>query len=363
MDYYQVLGVEKKASKDEIKKAFHKLAHKFHPDKQSGDEKKFKEVNEAYQVLSDDKKRAEYDTYGRVFSGAGNGGPSGAGANGGFGFDFSDLFRGGAGGNTSGPDLEDLFEGFFGGGGRGQRSVRRGRDISIDIQITFSEAVFGTSRKVLISKVGTCDECKGTGAKKGTSMIKCDRCGGKGRLTESRGSILGSFTTERECEKCLGAGEVPKEVCAVCYGKGVLKKNEEMDIKIPAGIDDGEMIRLNGQGEAIPRGTPGDLYVKVHVERHPVFRRDGADLTMDLNIKLSDALLGANYDIATLDGDIKLKIPQGVSFGEILRVKGRGVPVDKHRRGDLLIRVLIKMPSKISKKSSEMIEQLKKEGL
>lgn len=359
MDYYQVLGVDKKASKDEIKSAFRKLAHKFHPDKNGGDEKKFKEVNEAYQVLSDEKKRAEYDTYGRVFGGGG--GPGGAGAgDGGFGFDFSDLFRGGGGGA---PDLEDLFEGFFGGGRGGGRGTPRGRDISIDLQVSFSEAVFGTSRKVLITKVGTCDTCKGSGAKKGSSMIKCEQCGGKGKITESRRSIIGSFTTERECGKCMGRGEIPKEPCPTCYGMGVLKKSEEMDIKIPAGMDEGEMIRLNGQGEAVSRGIPGDLYVKVHIEKHPVFRRDGNDITMDLNIKLTDALLGATYDVKTLDGNINLKIPQGVYHGEVLRIVGKGVPIEKNRRGNLLIRILIKMPSKISKKASDIVEKLKEEGL
>lgn len=357
-DYYQVLGIDKKASKEEIKSAFRKLAHKFHPDKNNGDEKKFKEVNEAYQVLSDDKKRAEYDTYGRVFEG----GAPGGGASGGFGFDFGDLFRGAGGMGGGNPDLEDLFQGFFGGGGGGRRT-KRGRDISIDIQISFADAVFGTSRNVLISKVGACDTCKGTGAKKGTSQVKCSQCGGKGKITESRRSILGTFTTERECDKCFGVGEIPKEACLECYGKGVLKKSEELNIKIPAGMDDGEMIRLSGQGEAVTKGTAGDLYVKIHVEKHPTFRRDGNDITMDLNIKLTDALLGASYDIETLDGNIKLKIPQGVTFGEILRVKGRGVPIDKHRRGDLLIRILIKFPTKLSKKAGDMIEKLKEEGL
>ena len=362
MDYYKVLGIEKRASTEDIKKAFHKMAHKFHPDKNNGDEKKFKEVNEAYQVLSDDKKRAEYDTYGRVFGESPQGG-TGA-PNSGFGFDFGDLFRGGASGAGGGsPDLEDLFEGFFGGGGGSARRSRRGRDISIDLEISFSEAVFGTTRKVLISKVGSCDICKGTGSKKGTSLVKCEQCGGKGKLAESRRSILGTFTTERECSNCLGTGQVPKEICLDCYGKGVLKRNEEININIPVGIEDGEMIRLNGQGEALAKGASGDLYVKIHVEKHPVFKREGNDLVMDLGIKLSDALLGATYNVNTLDGDIKLNVPQGVSFGEILRVKGRGIPIDKYQRGDLLIRVIIKIPSKLSKKSLDMVLKLKEEGL
>lgn len=363
MDYYQVLGVEKKASKDEIKKAFHKLAHKFHPDKNNGDETKFKEVNEAYHVLSDDKKRAEYDTYGRVFGDSGPGSAGFSAQNGSAsGWDFSDLFRNATSSGSS-PDLEDLFEGFFGGRQGGSKRNRRGRDISIDLEVSFSEAIFGTNRKVLISKVSTCDACGGVGAKKGTSLVKCGQCGGKGRLMESRRSILGTFTTERECSNCLGKGQIPKETCSSCFGKGILKKDEEINIKIPAGIDAGEMIRLNGQGEALAGGMPGDLYAKIHVEKHSVFRRDGSDLTMDLSVKLSDALLGATYDVETVDGGIKLKIPQGIAFGEVLRVKGRGVPVDKYHRGDLLIKILIKMPAKFSRKALEMIGKLKEEGL
>ncbi|MBI3632871.1 MAG: molecular chaperone DnaJ [Candidatus Vogelbacteria bacterium] len=363
MDYYQILGVEKKASKDDIKKAFHKLAHKYHPDKNNGDEKKFKEVNEAYQVLLDDKKRAEYDAYGRVFSGGGAPGGPGDAGNGFGGFDFGDLFRNGQSGGSGQPDLEDLFQGFFGGARGGASRTRRGRDISIDLEINFSESIFGTERKVLITKVGLCETCGGSGAKKGSSLIKCAQCGGKGRLKETRRSILGTFTTESECDNCAGSGEVPKEKCSVCGGQGVLKKNEEIAIKIPPGIEDGEMIRLNGQGEAVAKGMPGDLYVKIHVESHPVFSREGNNLVMDLSVKLSDSLLGATYDVTTLDGPIKLKIPQGVTFGEILRVKGKGVPVDKYRRGDLLVRILIKIPSRLSKKALDMVEKLKEEGL
>lgn len=353
MDYYQVLGVDKKASKEDIKKAFHKLAHKYHPDKKGGDEKKFKEVNEAYQILSDDAKRSEYDTYGRVSPGGSQGG-----FDGGFGgFDFGDLFRGGA---SQASGMEDIFEGFF-SGRASQR--RRGRDISIDLQISFTESIFGTERKVLITKVGQCEECGGTGAKKGTSLVKCSPCGGKGRLVETRRSFMGTFSTERECGTCGGTGEVPKENCSKCYGKGVLRKSEEVLVEIPAGMEPGEMIRLTGQGEAIAKGGAGDLYVKVHIEKHPVWKREGYNLYMDLKVKLTDAILGATYDVKTLDGDIKLKIPEGVSSGEILRVKGRGVPIDKYKRGDLMIKVVIPMPSKISKQARIAVEKLKEEGL
>ncbi|MEK7066579.1 MAG: DnaJ C-terminal domain-containing protein, partial [Patescibacteria group bacterium] len=274
------------------------------------------------------------------------------------GFYFSDLFRGGA---QNGPGMEVIFEGFFGGGGGSH--MKRGRDISIDLQISFTESIFGTERKVLITKVGKCNECGGNGTKKGTSLTKCPQCGGKGRLVETRRSFMGTFSTEKECGNCGGAGEIPKENCRECYGKGVLRKSEEITVQIPAGMEAGEMIRLTGQGEAVAKGGAGDLYVKVHVERHPTWKRDGDNLYMDLKIKLTDALLGATYDVKTLDGDIKLQIPEGVSSGEILRVKGRGVPIDKSRRGDIMIKIIIPIPAKLSKQAKFAVEKLKEEGL
>ncbi len=283
-DYYSVLGINKTASKDEVKKAFRKLAHKYHPDKKDGDEKKFKEVNEAYSVLSDEKKRQEYDTYGRTFQGG-----AGQGFNAG-GFDFSGFQQGG---NVE-FDLNDIFEGFF-GGGFGRR-VRRGRDISIDTELTFEESVFGVERKILLNKQ-TSD------------------------------------------------------------------KPEEIRVKIPAGISDGQMIRLTGKGENIPDGVSGDLYVKVHVKPHPVFRKEGYNLVMTLKIKLSDALLGAVYPIQTLDGKIDVKIPTTVKFGDVLRVRDKGVPAGADRRGDILIQVHIELPKKLSRKQKKLVDELKQEGL
>src|SRR6185503_5326760 len=244
-DYYDVLGVDKKASKDDIIKAFHKLAHKYHPDKSSGDADKFKELSEAYSILSDDKKRAEYDSYGQTFGG--NGGFSGA-----QGFDFSqfqDAFSGGMG-----FDFGDIFGDFFGGGG-GQG--RRGRDISIDVEISFKESVFGTSRKVLLAKVSTCDTCHGTGGKPGTDLETCKVCNGAGRVHETTNSVFGQVTIQRACRNCHGTGRVPKEKCATCRGEGVYRKQEEVDINVPAGIDGGEMVRLTGQGEAVMGGPSG----------------------------------------------------------------------------------------------------------
>lgn len=358
-DYYKTLGVEKKATKDDIKKAFRKLAHQYHPDKKGGDEQKFKEASEAYQILSDDRKRAEYDSYGQAFSG--NGGAGGFGGAQGFGgFDFSGFQNGGFEGMEF--DLGDIFGDVFGGRGSGTQA-RRGRDISVDLQIPFEEAVFGTERKILITKVSQCEKCKGSGAEEGSKMKTCAQCNGKGKFHETRKSFLGTFTTVRECDMCGGAGKVPDEKCGSCAGLGVARGESEIAIKIPAGIQNGEVIRMSGRGEATARGITGDLYIKIHVLSHKIFKRDGADLRMDLDIKLSDALLGAEYSIQTLDGAIKLKVPEGVSINETLRVKGKGVPSDPRTRGDLLVRLNIKMPQKLSKKAREAIEKLKEEGV
>lgn len=365
-DYYDTLGVNKNASKDEIKKAFYKLAHKYHPDKKEGNEAKFKQVNEAYQVLSDDAKRSKYDQYGAGFENVGQGYGGAHQHQGGFGgFDFS-----GAGGFGNGSaefdfsNLNDIFSDFFGGGMSGGRSeARRGRDISTEVQISFPDSIFGTNRKILITKTSSCLSCHGSGAKKGSGMITCKTCNGQGHIRESKRTIFGNIASTKICETCLGGGEVPKEICEVCKGRGVLRREEEVSIVIPAGIRDGEMIRMTGYGEAVSKGTTGDLYIKINVAPHTTFKRDGNDLVMNLNLKLSDALLGAEYPIQTLDGEIKVTIPEGVSINEILRVRGKGVPVGKNKRGDLLIKLNIKLPGKLSRKSRELMEELKKEGV
>ncbi len=284
-DYYKILGVEKSASEEDIKKAFRKLAHQYHPDKKSGDEAKFKEVNEAYTILSDKKKRSQYDNFGSAGPGFGGQGfnPND------FGFDFSGFANGG-GMNFEGGDLGDILSSIFGG-----KRVRRGRDIAVDIELSFQESVFGADRKVVINSK--------------------------------------------------------------------LVKQKEVAIHVPAGIDDGQMIRMSGMGETIEGGVPGDLYVKVHVRKHPTLRKEGYTLLMDLSVKLTEALLGAEHRIATLDGDIMLKIPQGTNTGTILRVKNKGVPMGGNKRGDLYIRVKINMPEKLSKEAKKHIEELKKEGI
>ncbi len=356
-DYYETLGVNKTASKEEIKKAFYKLAHKYHPDKKEGDEAKFKEVNEAYQTLSDDQKRSKYDQFGPQYANMGRGGQY---QGGGFeGFDFSGFQNGGQ--DFDFGNLNDIFSDFFTGGGRAQ--ARRGRDISTEIAISFSDSIFGISRKILITKTSACLTCHGSGAKEGTGVITCKKCNGQGKIHEAKRSFLGTISSTKLCDECHGSGEVPKEACEKCKGKGVLRREEEISIVIPAGIRDGEMIRMTSMGEAIAKGTAGDLYIKINVAPHPVFKRDGHDLVMNLNLKLSDALLGTKHAIETLDGEIEVTIPEGVSINEVLRVRGKGVPVSKTKRGDLLIKLNIKLPTKLSKKSKELIEDLKKEGI
>lgn len=351
-DYYSILGVDKKASKDDVKKAFRKLAHKYHPDKGGGDEAKFKEITEAYSVLSDDKRRKEYDNYGQAF-------PAGGGASG---PDFSGF--GGFGGQGVEFDMGDLFGGFSDifGGGRGSRT-KRGRDISIDVEIPFAESILGGKRSILIAKVAQCSVCTGSGAKPGTELEMCKTCNGQGKVHETRNSILGQFTSVRACGACDGAGKIPKEKCVACSGKGVRREEQELNITIPVGIENGEMIRLPGHGEAIKGGSSGDLYVKVHVKPHPVFHKEGANLVMALPVKLTDALMGSTVTVETVEGmKLEVKVPPLSSAEEILRIRGKGVPY-RGDQGDLLIRVTVALPKKLSGKAKKAVEDLKAEGL
>lgn len=360
-NYYDILGVQKGASKDEVKKAFHKAAHKYHPDKSGGDEAKFKEVNEAYQVLSDDKKRAEYDTYGQTFNGAGPGGGFGGGGQGFGGFDFSGFQQGG----FDGVDLGDIFGDFFGGGGGGRR-VERGRDISIDMELTFEESIFGAPRKVLLRKMAQCAVCDGSGAKPGTKLKTCATCNGKGKVTELRRTVLGQIQTSHPCSVCAGRGEIPEDECKECRGAGVLRREEEISVTIPAGIQDGEMVRMSGAGESVKKGgIAGDLYIKIHVAPHKIYRREGAHLVATLDVKLSDALLGGAYVLPDLGGGtINVKVPEGIKFGDILRMKDKGMLAGRSgKRGDLLIKVNIVTPNRLSGKQKKLVEELKKEGL
>lgn len=354
-DYYQTLGIDKKASKDEIKKAFRTLAHKYHPDKKTGDDAKFKEINEAYSVLSDDQKRAQYDQFGSAGPNMGSGFGGGQGFEG---FDFSQFTQGGNGFEF---DFGDIFGDVFGGGGR--RQTKRGRDISIDTELTFEESVFGVERTVLLNKVSKCDTCGGNGSEKGTEQITCTKCNGNGSIREVKRTFFGQFETNATCDTCHGTGKIPKVKCSTCRGEGVLKKETEIKVKIPAGIDNGEMIRLSGGGEAISGGQSGDLYIKIYVKKHPIFRKEDVNLVMDLPVKLTDALLGSEVSIKTLDGEILLKVPEGLKHGEILKIKGKGVPYEKGYRGDILIKTSVVMPTKLSKSAKKAIQDLKNEGI
>ncbi len=355
-NYYDVLGVQKNASKEEIKKAFHKLAHKFHPDKASGDSDKFKEVSEAYSVLSDDKKRAEFDSYGRVFQDGAS--PGGFGGQGG-GFDFSQFQDAFQQGGFGGFDFGDIFGDAFGGGMR----QRRGRDISIDLELNFKESIFGTKRRVLLAKTAQCETCHGSGAEPGSKLETCKYCNGSGKIHETNNSFFGTITMESPCRHCHATGKVPEQKCHTCRGEGVYKKQEEIEIAVPAGIEGGEMIRLTGAGEAVQGGASGDLYVKVHVQPDPRFKKDGPNITTDLSVKLSDALLGTDYKIQTLDGEEVVSVPAGVTHGEMLRVKGKGVPNNHGKRGDLFVRVKITLPQKLSRSAKALVEKLKEEGV
>jgi molecular chaperone DnaJ len=355
-DYYSILGVEKNATKAEIKKAFHALAHKYHPDKKGGDEKRFKEIGEAYSVLSDDKKRAQYDSYGNTFNGGG--GPSGGQP---YGFDFSNFAQGGFGGQHMEFDLGDIFGDIFGGGQGSQQ--KRGRDISIDIELSFKESVFGVKRQVLFTKVGTCLDCGGAGGVKGSEFVKCTVCNGAGKVHETKQTMFGTFSTARVCSACHGKGSVPKEKCKTCNGVGVMRREEDITVAVPAGINNGEMIRMTGGGEAVAGGVSGDLYIKVHVKEDSRFKKEGYNIIMPLTITYTEAVLGASKNIETLDGDLTIKIPQGVSFGERLRIKNKGVHKGGGARGDLYVKIDIQIPSKFSKVAKKALETLREEGL
>lgn len=350
-NYYETLGVEKNASKDDIKKAFRKLAHQYHPDKNGGDDAKFKEVNEAYQVLSDEQKRAQYDQFGSA-------GP-GAGGFGGFdpnGFDFSGFGQEGG----FGFDMGDIFGDIFGGG---RNRVKRGSDLQTSITISFKESVFGVDKEIRITKPSTCTTCKGDGATPGTGFDTCRECEGKGTVRSVQRTILGSIATTQTCTKCHGAGKIPKEPCKSCKGNGVVNETRTITVGVPAGINNGETLRLSGMGEAVAGGQPGDLYVRITVTPHKSIFRYNNDLVSTLSIKLTDALLGATHEVETLEGTTSISIPAGTKIGDTITIKGQGVPKSSSKRGDFVIKLNIDLPNKLSKKAKEIIEELKKEGI
>ncbi len=361
-DYYKILGVSKNASKEDIKKSFRKLAHEHHPDK-GGNAEKFKEASEAYSVLSDDSKRSQYDTFGSA-------GPTGAGGfggqqyQGGFGGGFGGFdFSGFQNGQNIDFDLGDIFGDFFGGGRSARRAPKKGRDIHVDLELSFSESVFGVEKTLRLTKNSKCKMCDSTGAKAGTSLQTCYACGGQGKIRETKRSFLGPIVTEKICDVCQGLGKIPKEKCTNCSGLGITQREESFTVNIPADVNSGETVRLSGAGESIKGGNSGDLYIKIRVKKDPLFKKEGKDLLTELNIKLTDAVLGAEYKLKTLDGEIELIIPEGAEFGQILRIRGKGIPISHDRRGDLLVKLNIKIPHRLSSLARDDFEELRNEGL
>jgi molecular chaperone DnaJ len=344
-DYYEVLQVERSADEQALKTAYRRLAHKYHPDKNPGDkgaEDRFKELTEAYSVLSDPDKRARYDRFGHT-----NGGFPGA-----EGFPF-----GGASGATINDIFGDIFGEMFGGGGpRRQRQRTRGSDLRYHLEISFEEAAFGTVARITIPRPKACDVCHGSGAKPGTGPRTCPTCGGAGeiRLTQ------GFFSIARTCHHCQGSGRVVTDKCAACAGQGATRENANVEVKVPPGVDTGTRLKLAGEGEPppVPGGSPGDLYVVVQVREHAIFSREDTEILCDLPISITQAALGATIDVPTLDGPVKMKVPAGTQGGKVFRLKGKGIPaLQGSGRGDQHVRVFVETPTHLSKEQRELLER------
>lgn len=349
-DYYEVLGVAKTASQDEIKKAYRKLALKYHPDRNKGNaeaEQKFKEVGEAYGVLSDESKRQQYDQLGPdMFEQAQSGG--GAGGN---------PFGGGFGGSG----MEDIFDMFFGGqGGRSGRTnagPQRGADLRFDLEISFEEAAFGVEKEISLYRDEACDHCHGSGAEPGSKVETCPECHGSGYVRFTQNTMFGQMVNERPCSKCHGEGKIVSNPCKSCRGKGAVKKNKQLKVKIPAGVDNGSRLRVSGEGEAGLKGGPsGDLYVYLYVKPHKFFDRDGTTVLCEVPINIVQASLGAEVKVPTLDGAVTMKVPEGTQPGKVLRLKGKGIPsLRGGLRGDQLVRIKVVVPTKLSEKQKEAL--------
>lgn len=357
-DYYEVLGISKNASADEIKKAFRKAAVQHHPDKEGGDETKFKEINEAYEVLKDDKKRQRYDQFGHAGVGGSSGGGNPFEGFNGFGgqgqevhFDFGDL------------GLGDIFGNFFGGNAGGQRSKRqaRGRDVETQVEVTFEQAVFGTEIDLSLSLQDVCEHCKGTTAEPGHELITCDECNGSGQVVRATRTVFGNIQQAVQCPKCHGTGKIPEKTCTVCRGKGTKNKNQNIKLKIPAGIDDdGATIRLRERGEAIANGPKGDLYVHIRVKPHKRFSREGDLILSEEHINMVDAALGTEIEVETVDGPIKMKVPAGTQSGTDFKLSGHGVPHLKSEvRGAHIVTIHVDTPTKLSKRQQELLDEFK----
>lgn len=362
-NYYDILGVSKSASADEIKRAYRKKAHEFHPDKGAGNEAKFKEVNEAYQVLSNQEKKQQYDQFGQTYEQAQrNGTPPPGGFGGGFGGDPFSGFSGFGGQNGVEFDFGDIFGDLFGNQSQRQTRRSRGVDLEMPISVSFEESIFGVEKEIVIEKKDKCEKCSGSGAETGTEVITCPKCHGQGQIVTQRRTIFGNVQSAVACDKCDGDGKIPEKPCSECKGTGVNRQKKTLKVKIPAGIDNGQRIRITKEGEVGYKGTnPGDLYLQIKVAKSKEFIRDGYDLLKSIPISFSDAALGTKVEVVTVDGKIELKIPAGTQSGKVFRVGGRGVPhVNSSRRGDLLITVRVVVPNKLTKKETELIKELAK---
>jgi molecular chaperone DnaJ len=362
-DYYEVLGVSKGASADEVKKAFRKLAVKYHPDKEGGDETKFKEVNEAYEVLKDQQKRQRYDQFGHAGVGGNSGGGAGpAGGNPfeGFGgqnvnFDFGD------------GGLGDIFGQFFGGGQQRNTGPKRGRDIETTLTLTFEQAVFGVEEELTLDMDDECPHCHGTTVEPGHSMKTCPICKGAGQQTRIMNTIFGQIQQAVTCETCKGTGKVPEKVCSVCRGKGTQRRKQALTLKVPAGIDDGSTIRLKERGEAVGGGIRGDLYVHIRVKAHKRFTREGDIILSEEHVSMVDAALGTEIDVETVDGEVRMKVPAGTQSGTDFKLSGHGIPhLRSGSRGAHIVSIVVDTPTKLTKKQKEVLEQFssaKKHGI
>jgi len=349
-DYYEILGVAKTASDDEIKKAFRRKAIELHPDKEGGDESKFKELNEAYEVLKESSKRQRYDQFGH----AGVGGNSGGGGNpfGGNGnsqemhFDFGDL------------GLGDIFGNFFGGQQQQRQRTRRGRDVETNIELTFEQAVFGTEVALNLNLEDTCSHCNGTTSEPGHDLKTCETCKGHGQVTTATRTIFGNIQQQSICPTCEGRGKIPEKICTVCHGKGTERRTQNVTLKVPAGIGDGATIRLREHGEAIANGPKGDLYVNVRVKAHKTFMREGDIILSSQHIDIASASLGTEIDVATVDGNIRMKIPAGTQSGTDFKLSNHGV---RHPRGDSrgahIVTIIVDTPQKLSKRQQELLKE------
>ncbi|MDP2640953.1 MAG: molecular chaperone DnaJ [Candidatus Yanofskybacteria bacterium] len=364
-DYYKILGVAKNATDTDIKKAYRRLAHKYHPDK-GGDAQKFNEISEAYQVLSDQDKRSQYDKFGKTFEGPGFQGAGPGGFRWGWGQPSSDFgFEEEGGASFDFQDLGDMFEEFF-GGGHVHKNTKKGKDIEIELEISLEKAFSGGEERIVLSHLQQCARCQGVGAEPGAQVKECLMCRGSGEVQEIKRTVFGSFTRVSTCPSCAGEGLTPERLCNVCKGEGRIQNEEEVLVRIPAGIDSHQILRMEGKGDAGRRkGKAGDLYVRILVKPHAIFTRKGDDVSVTVPILLSQAVLGDDIQVPTIDGQtVQLKIPAGTESGKVFRIPGKGIPhYGSWGNGSLHVRVEIQVPKKLTKEQKDLLDRLKKEGL